>query len=120
MNYNKKSIQQRENKLNTKKNRRRQTIKFLSFRAVIVAFLLIVSIVAGVGIGVLRGLIASAPDVAEIDIGPTGFVTNIVDKDGNVIQQLSDYTSNRIDIEYEDMPENLQNAFVAVEDARFF
>lgn len=120
MNYNKKSIQRREKQLDTKKNRKKQKIKFFSFRALIVSFLLIVSIVAGTGIGVLRGLIASAPDVSEISIEPTGFVTNIVDKDGNVIQQLSDYTSNRITIEYEDMPENLQNAFVAVEDSRFF
>lgn len=120
MNYNKKSIQRIEKRLDTKKNRKKQKIKFFSFRAFIVAFLLIVSIVAGTGIGVLRGLIASAPDVSEISIEPTGFVTNIVDKDGNVIQQLSDYTSNRITIEYDEMPENLRNAFIAVEDSRFY
>lgn len=120
MNYNKKSIHLREKKLETKKLRRKQKVKIISFRALIVLVLLLVSIVAGLGVGVLRGLIASAPDVSEIDIEPTGFVTNILDSDGNVIQQLSDYTSHRIAIDYEDMPTHLQNAFISIEDSRFY
>jgi penicillin-binding protein 1A len=76
--------------------------------------------VAGIGFGILRGIIASAPDIDEISIEPTGFITTILDKDGNEIQTLSDYTSNRIDVSIDEIPENLQNAFVAIEDSRFY
>ena len=36
------------------------------------------------------------------------------------MQQLSDYSSNRIFISYKDIPDNLKNAFISIEDERFY
>lgn len=119
MNYNKKSIKLREKKLESKKIRKKQKIKLLSVHTVIVVFLLAASVVGGVGLGMFSGLIASAPDITEVDLKPTGFVTNILDNNGEVIQTLSDYTSNRIEVSIEQVPGHLENAVIAIEDSRF-
>ena len=120
MNYNKKSIKLREKKLETKKTRKKQKAKTITFYAVVCMILFCVSLAAGLGIGVFRGILAGAPDVEEINVEPKGFMSTIYDEDGNAIQELSDYTSNRIKIVYEQIPENLRDAFIAIEDSRFY
>ena len=119
MNYNKKAIKLREKKLESKKTRTKQKAKTISYYAVVSIILLCVSLTAGLGIGVFRGILAGAPSVDEINVEPTGFITTIYDSDGKPIQELSDYTSNRIKVVYDQIPENLRNAFIALEDARF-
>ncbi len=76
---------------------------------------------AGVGavVGVAKAYVETAPvlDLAELsDQAQTSF---IYDADGNLI---TDYkgTENRVMVSIADMPANLQHAFVAVEDARFY
>lgn len=120
MNYNKKSIKLREKKLETKKTRKKQKVKTISLSVVLCVMLFFVSLVGGLGIGVFQGILAASPDVDEINVEPTGFITTIYDIDGNVIQELSDYTSNRIEVEIEEIPKNLRNAFIAIEDERFY
>ncbi|MDO4553746.1 MAG: PBP1A family penicillin-binding protein [Lachnospiraceae bacterium] len=120
MNYNKKSIQQREKQLESRTIRNKKRVKLYTFRILIVSFLAFVAAGAGLGFGVFRGIIASAPGISEISIEPTGYVTTICDKDGNAIQTLSDYTSNRIDVSMDQIPQHVRDAFVAIEDARFY
>lgn len=119
MNYNKKSIKLRQKKLESKKTRTKQKVKTYSFYVIVGMILLVCSITAGLGLGVFEGILASAPEVAEINLEPTGFITTIYDTDGNVIEELSDYTSNRIKVNQDQLPKNLQNAFIAIEDSRF-
>ncbi len=119
MNYNKKSIKAREKKVGAKKTRKKQKAKTVSFYMVIIILLCMVSLIGGLGIGVFRGILASAPSVDEINVEPTGFITTIYDSDGKPMEELSDYTSNRIEVKYEEIPENLQDAFIAIEDERF-
>lgn len=100
--------------------RKIQKIKLCSFRTVIILFLAAIALTGGIGLGVFNGIIASAPKISEISIEPTGFITTICDKDGKEIQTLSDYTSNRIDVSIDQIPQQLQDAFVAIEDERFY
>lgn len=120
MNYNKKSIKLRKKKLESKKTRKKQKAKTITSYVVISVFLLCISLVGGLGVGVFQGILAGAPEVDEINIEPTGFITTIYDSDGNVMEELSDYTSNRIKVTYEQIPKNLRNAFIAIEDERFY
>lgn len=120
MNYNKKSIRRKKEKLESKRIRTTQRIKLYSFRTLLVLFLAVIAVTAGTGLGIFNGIVASAPKISEISIEPTGFITTICDKDGNEIQTLSDYTSNRIDVSMEQIPKHLQDAFVAIEDERFY
>ena len=64
--------------------------------------------------------IASAPDIGDINVSPDGYRTTILDRDGNVLLTLSGQESNRVYVKYDDIPKDLVNAFVAIEDTRFF
>ena len=45
------------------------------------------------GAGAYRGIIADAPDVSEINIGPTQYATFVYDVQGNQIQQINELKS---------------------------
>ena len=72
------------------------------------------------GAGAYRGIIADAPDVSEINIGPTQYATFVYDVQGNQIQQINEAQSNRIHVSIEEIPEDMQHAIVAIEDSRFY
>ena len=61
-----------------------------------------------------------SPDVSTIDVSPDGFATKIYDNESNEIQTLSTTGSNRISVELDVVPLELQHAFVAIEDERFY
>ena len=72
------------------------------------------------GAGAYGGIIADAPDVSEINIGPTQYATFVYDVQGNQIQQINEAQSNRIHVSIEEIPEDMQHAIVAIEDSRFY
>ena len=55
----------------------------------------------------------------SIQIVPKGYTTTIVDSEGNPIQSLVGKDANREYVTLDKIPENLQNAFIAIEDERF-
>lgn len=65
-------------------------------------------------------LIAAAPSIDSIDVSPSGSATWICDEDGNYLRRLSLSESNRDIVSLEEIPDTLQNAIVAIEDARFY
>lgn len=88
-------------------------------RMLVLLILLCGLAVGGAVLGIAKGYMETAPtlDLALLDDqDKTSF---LYDANGNVI---TDYkgTENRIMINISLMPENLRNAFVAVEDARFY
>lgn len=76
---------------------------------------------AGLGavVGVAKAYMDSAPSLDLAAIDDQAQTSFIYDADGNLI---TDYkgTENRIMVSLDTMPQNLQHAFVAVEDARFY
>ena len=70
--------------------------------------------------GAFRGILASAPDIDSINVQPSGFASVIYNSSGVEIQTLSDYESNREEVALSKVPENLRNAFIAIEDSRFY
>ena len=78
------------------------------------------------GVTVLAGLIYvgilifTAPDINEVDATPEGYLSTILDKDGKVTETLYVAESNRFYVELDYIPQDLQDAFVAIEDARFY
>ncbi|MCD7744781.1 MAG: transglycosylase domain-containing protein [Lachnospiraceae bacterium] len=87
---------------------------------------------AGIGIGVTLAvcllaflliiwrLIASAPSIDSVDVSPNGSATWICDEDGNYLRKLSLSESNRDIVTLNEIPDTLQNAVIAIEDARFY
>lgn len=86
-------------------------------------FIAIVALIvsgACLGLGAIQGIIASAPDASTIDVSPTGFATKIYDNNGEEIQMLATTGSNRTSVSLDQIPEDLQHAFIAIEDERFY
>lgn len=75
---------------------------------------------AAMGFGMFRGILDSAPDIDTIHIGPSAYASKVLDTDGNITATLVTAGSNRERVSYEQLPEDLINAFVAIEDERFW
>ena len=61
-----------------------------------------------------------APSISILDATPKWYRTSVLDSDGNVTLTLSGEESNRVYVSLSEIPENLQHAFVAIEDERFY
>ena len=120
MNYGEQQIRRKIKGLASSKSKVLNRIRLFGivFSAVmvIVLFLTAASCVAGV----LRGLVDSTPELSEIEIMPTGYATSIYDADGNVTQTLVGSDANRIYVDIGQIPQGVCNAFIAIEDARFY
>lgn len=77
-------------------------------------------IAAAFGFGMFRGVLDSAPDLKTIHVGPTAYASKVYDTEGNVTATLVQEGSNRERVKYEQLPQDLINAFVAIEDERFW
>ncbi len=72
------------------------------------------------GIGAFKGILNSAPDVDPAAVLPQGFATVVYDAKGNELTKLVAANSNRSYEEIDKIPKYLADAFVAVEDERFY
>ena len=103
-----------------------KTEKLRSFFAVAVArvvfacFIMGAALCTACGIGMISGIIDSAPEIDPSAISPLGFATTVYDSAGNVTETLVMAGSNREEASYDELPEDLINAFVAIEDSRFW
>lgn len=87
----------------------------------IVKWCLIILLTIFLAIGVFITIhVSKAPDMDEINVAPEGYVTTIYDKDNNLTKNLSVTESNRIYVPLNNIPKDLQEAFIAIEDQRFY
>ena len=70
--------------------------------------------------GAMKGVMASAPEINNKDIRPSGYSSTVYDSDGNQLTKLVAADSNRIYQTIDKIPLDLQHAFVAIEDERFY
>lgn len=120
MNYSKKGVQKKQKALNSKSVKwgKKLGVTFLEVILILVIGAGIIGISAG--IGVFKGILATAPDISNIDVSPSGFSTFVYDNQGNQTAKLVATDSNRIPVSMDKIPENLAHAFVAIEDERFY
>ena len=88
--------------------------------ALLILVLCICLLGAAMGFGMFRGILDSAPDIDTIHIGPSAYASKVLDTDGNITATLVTAGSNRERVSYEQLPKDLINAFVAIEDERFW
>lgn len=91
----------------------------MTFKIMIIAFLLLCVIGAGVVAAMFFGLFGDDFEISkeELVIGASNSV--VVDKDGNVIANLSGDEKRKV-ISLEDMSDYLPKAYIAIEDKRFY
>lgn len=120
MNYGKKNAQKQSKKLSPKraKNRKKFAVTFL--KSALICILGII-VIGGIGGGIYAAtLISQCPDISDVNISPAGFSTTVLDADGNEIEVLAASGSNRSYVQISEIPVDLQHAFVAIEDERFY
>ena len=83
----------------------------------LVVGIVVVVMLAGIGLGFLSANFNTKPGLTN-DIRPAAS-SQIFDTNGDLICNLH-LEENRLPIKLDKMPKNLQNAFIAVEDARFY
>ena len=120
MNYGKKGVRKKQQALHSKSTKWGKKIGFTFIQICLLAMIGAGIVSASAGIGVFKGVLASAPDMSNIDVTPTGFSTFVYDIENNQTAKLVSTNSNRIPVTIDMVPEDLQNAFVAVEDSRFY
>lgn len=120
MGYAKMETMKRQRKLVSKSQRVKRKVLVNLFKILLVLIVAVVIGCAGAGFGMIKGILDNAPKIEDINIVPKGFKTFIYDKDGNVIKEVSTIGSNRVYVYYEDIPQDYINAFIAIEDERFW
>ena len=101
-----------------KKERNRRVYIFKT--SLISIFLIILVMACSLVIGLFSGIFANVPDLSNVSFGPSGYASRAYDTEGNLIATLVQEGSNREEVSYEELPENLIDAFVAIEDQRFW
>ena len=94
---------------------RNRLITFFKILIGLIIFLVIVA--AGVGIGFVVANIDAKPNISTDIVPPAS--SQIYDSAGNEIANIH-AVENRMPVKIEQIPANLQNAFIAVEDNRFY
>lgn len=90
-----------------------------TLRIACVGFLAACFALAGVALGTFMGLMDGVPDVSLDALAINGETSRIVDQDGNLITEI--YTAEqRTSVSIDEMPQDLINALVAIEDHNFF
>ena len=120
MNYGRHGIAQTKRKLNSSASAVGNIFMVTLGKVLLVAA--IAALLAGVCAfyGMMKGILDSAPNIDDIDATPTGYLSTVLDAEGNVTASLVASGSNRIYVTLDEIPENLQHAFVAIEDERFY
>ncbi len=93
----------------------RRVVKIVLISIGIVFLLLMIAAATFIGIQ-----ISDAPDISEVDATPDGYLSTILDKNGNLMNTLYVSESNRVYVDLEYIPADLQEAFIAIEDSRFY
>lgn len=120
MNFNEKETSKKVKSLVSKPTKYKKKFGIWMFRIILILIVAICISGIGCGLGVFNGILASAPDIDKINVLPSGFSSVIYDQNEVVIQKLSNYESNREEVTLSQVPKNLQNAFIAIEDSRFY
>ena len=105
--------------LDTSRQARRHHLIFL-LKIALAMFLIICFAGFAIGIGFVRGAIDAAPSLDILDVQPQGYASQIYDADGNLMQTLVMEGSNREEVSFDQLPDDLVNAFIAIEDSRFY
>lgn len=120
MNFSKQSVIKRQNKLTSKTQRYHRRFFIEIFKIILALVVLVILVCAGAGFGMMKGILDNSPDISSISIKPKGFKTVIYDQNGNERNTLSTINSNRVYVYYDDIPDQVKNAFISIEDERFW
>lgn len=116
--FNKKNINKKRKDLHHKGKRTKHSVLVGILKAFLLLILFIAVCGVGFGYGSVKGMIDSAP--TDIQLQSKESSSMLYDSDGKMVQRLSTYSSNRIELTSKEIPDHVKKAFVAIEDERFY
>ena len=120
MNYSKKGTSRKQKALKSKKAKMGKKMGVVFLKTLLV--LMIALGVAGIcgGIGIVKGVIENAPDITSASVLPRGYKSTVYDAEGNKKAELIAEGTNRTYVKIDNIPKHVQEAFIAIEDERFY
>lgn len=120
MNYGTEHLEKRKKDISSKKNMQKKRVGVRFFKALIICVLLLAVVGVG-GVGYFaKKIIDSTPTVTPSDVKPKGFTSFVYSKDGKLMEEFLQSGSNRVYKSIDEIPKYMGDAFVAVEDERFY
>lgn len=120
MNYSKKETSKKQKSLRSKKKKVGKKLSVIFLKAFLICMIAVAVIVGCAGIGIIKGVIDNAPDITSESVIPKGFKSTVYDSSGSKMQELIASGTNRTMVTIDQIPEYVQNAFIAIEDERFY
>ncbi len=120
MDYSKHNTEKLRRRIRSNAVKARKKITFNIFRFAIIAVVIVTGIGLAAGYGGFRGVLESAPEIRVSDVMPTKVKSTLYYPDGKEAVELVGAQSNRTIISIEEVPATLPEAFIAIEDERFF
>lgn len=120
MNYGKEATEKKIDLIYSRKKKYTTRVFLTFFKTFLILCLFAVLVTSSIGIGIFMGIIDSAPELNVDSIVPVGYATTVYDSAGNLTDTLVQTGSNREEATYDELPQDLINAFVAIEDSRFW
>ena len=120
MNYSKKETSKKQKALRSKKKKVGKKLSVIFLKTFLVCMIAVAVIVGCAGIGIIKGVIDNAPDITSESVIPTGYKSTVYDAEGNKMQELIASGTNRTMITIDQVPQHVQDAFIAIEDERFY
>ena len=120
MNYSRRGVRTKQQLLNSKGTKIKRMFGITFLKAFLICAISAVILVCCLGIGMFKGILNTAPDISTIDVTPSGYATIIYDCEGHEMIKLVAADSNRTYVTMDKIPQNLADAFVAIEDERFW
>lgn len=120
MNYGKKKASKRQKNITSKSAMKKKRAGVRLFKAMLLTCMIAVVIcIAGGGL-FIKKIIDDTPNITPEDVKPSKFTTQaFADDETTVLDTFVDAGANRVYKPIDEIPKNLQNAFIAVEDSRF-
>ena len=120
MNYSKKETSKKQKSLHSKKKKVGKKLSVIFLKAFLVCMIAVAVVVGCAAIGIIKGVIDNAPDITSESVIPKGYKSTVYDAEGNKMQELIASGTNRTMVTIDQIPKNVQNAFIAIEDERFY
>lgn len=120
MNYGRKETKQKIREANSKRKKYSNKLFLTVFKIAFVFCIFFAVTGISAGIGMFKGIVDAAPAFTPESFVPSGYFSTIYDSEGHVTDTLVGSNSNRIEATYDEFPPDLVNAFVAIEDSRFW
>ena len=121
MNYGRNNTSKRRKKIQSRVSMKKKKIRLRSFRVfLLVCLVLGILVLAGVGI-LFKKIIDDTPQITANDLKPSAYTTTVYANDGETVTgTFVSAGSNRVFTTLDKVPKDLQNAFIAIEDSRFY